>query len=146
MLKYIEETPGFAKKYWTYFCPFCRSLSIDFELKSNLSKLVYLDLNTIGVRIPNHNFPLKIVEKLKKPIITTSVNVHNQKSLNSFKEIKNKFKDIDIISVTEIEDCIGFLNINFKNMKEKNWDVSIMEILSGDLNFREYDRVLSSEA
>ena len=51
------------------------------------------------------------------------------------KRKRDKFKDIDIISVTEIEDCIGFLNINFKNMKEKNWDVSIMEIFSGDLNF-----------
>ena len=64
--------------------------------KSNLSKLVYLDLNTIGVRIPDHDFPLQIVRKFKKPIITTSVNVHNQNSLNSFQEIKNEFNDIDI--------------------------------------------------
>ena len=64
--------------------------------KSNLSKLVYLDLSTIGVRIPNHNFPLEMVKVFKKPIITTSVNVHNQKSLNNFEEIKKQFKNIDI--------------------------------------------------
>ena len=71
--------------------------------KSNLSKLVYLDLSTIGVRIPNHNFPLEIVKAFKKPIITTSVNVHNQKSLNDFKEIKNQFKDIHIFVDEELK-------------------------------------------
>ena len=71
--------------------------------KSNLSKLVYLDLLTIGVRIPNHNFPLEIVKAFKKPIITTSVNVHNQKSLNDFKEIKNQFKDIHIFVDEELK-------------------------------------------
>ena len=71
--------------------------------KSNLSKLVYLDLSTIGVRIPNHNFPLEIVQAFKKPIITTSVNVHNQKSLNDFKEIKNQFKDIHIFVDEELK-------------------------------------------
>ena len=71
--------------------------------KSNLSKLVYLDLSTIGVRIPNHNFPLEIVKAFKKPIITTSVNIHNQKSLNKFEEIKKQFKDIDIFVDEELE-------------------------------------------
>ena len=66
------------------------------EKKSNLSNLVYLDLQTIGVRIPSHNFPLKIVENFKKPIITTSVNAHKKKPLNNFEEIKNEFQDIVI--------------------------------------------------
>ena len=53
----------------------------------------------------------------------------------AMKRIRKKFKDITLISVTEIKDCIGYLNINFKNMKEKNWDVSIMSLFSEDVNF-----------
>ena len=64
--------------------------------KNDLSNLVYLDYTTIGVRIPRHKFPIKVVELLNKPIITTSVNIHNEESLNTFNDIKNKFKNISI--------------------------------------------------
>ena len=64
--------------------------------ESNLSHLVSLNLNTIGIRIPMHNFPLKIVEKIGRPIITTSVNMHNQKSLYKLSDIKATFNKLDI--------------------------------------------------
>ena len=64
--------------------------------ESNLSHLVSLNLNTIGIRIPMHNFPLKIVENVGRPIITTSVNIHNQKSLYKLSDIKATFNKVDI--------------------------------------------------
>ena len=63
---------------------------------SKLSHLVSLNLDTVGIRIPNHDFPLEIVKLLNRPIITTSVNIHNTDSLYDLKEIQNEFKGIDI--------------------------------------------------
>ena len=64
--------------------------------ESNLSDLIYLNFETIGIRIPDHEFPNKIVKYLDRPIVTTSVNVHNKKPLYDLKEIKNKFNKINI--------------------------------------------------
>tara|TARA_B110000116_G_C16643546_1_gene493991 strand:+ start:162 stop:749 length:588 start_codon:yes stop_codon:yes gene_type:complete len=64
--------------------------------ESNLSDLIYLNFETIGIRIPDHEFPNKIVKYLDRPIVTTSVNIHNKKPLYDLKEIKNKFNKINI--------------------------------------------------
>ena len=64
--------------------------------ESNLSSLVFAGSNKIGIRIPNHPFPIKIVEQFKRPIITTSINKHNQKSLNNIQQIKRNFPGINI--------------------------------------------------
>tara|TARA_B100000029_G_C17331749_1_gene871922 strand:- start:553 stop:915 length:363 start_codon:yes stop_codon:yes gene_type:complete len=66
------------------------------KIKSNLSSLVSLDYDSVGVRIPNHNFPIKLVKQFKNPIITTSVNLHNSPPLFDINSIKNMFKDISI--------------------------------------------------
>ncbi len=66
--------------------------------KSDLSNLVSLKLNTVGIRIPEHNFPLEIVKSLNRPIITTSVNIHGQKSLHDLNNISKNFNKINIFS------------------------------------------------
>jgi len=93
MLNKYAECSSFVSEKIKSFLPGPFTFILE-RKKSNLSELVYLDFKTIGIRIPNHNFPLQVVENFKKPIITTSVNVHNEESLNSFEEIKNKFQDI----------------------------------------------------
>ena len=65
---------------------------------SNLSKLVTVNLSTVGIRIPNFKPILEIVNKINRPIITTSVNYHNQSSLNTLDEIKKQFSDISIFT------------------------------------------------
>lgn len=66
-----------------------------FEKKeSDLSSLVTCDSDKIGIRIPQNDFCLKIVEKLKRPITTTSVNFHGKESLKEIKEIKSTFPKI----------------------------------------------------
>ena len=43
----------------------------------------------IGVRIPKHKFT-KTLQKTKKPIVTTSVNLSGQKPANKIREINKK--------------------------------------------------------
>ena len=57
-----------------------------------------LDTGKIGIRIPNSKFITKLVEKINKPIITTSVNIHNSHSLNDIDSIYNNFSFINIFS------------------------------------------------
>jgi len=68
--------------------------------ENNLSDLVTLNLSTIGIRIPNHSFPLEIVRKFKSPIITTSVNIHNSSPLIDINKIIEEFSDFNIFKDT----------------------------------------------
>ena len=63
---------------------------------SNLSSLISLKLKTVGIRIPNHKFSINITKHLNRPIVTTSVNFHNSKPLSNYKEIREKFKNINM--------------------------------------------------
>jgi len=66
-----------------------------FEKKeSDLSSIITCDSNKIGIRIPQNEFCLKVVEKLNRPITTTSVNFHGKESLKKIKEIKSTFPHI----------------------------------------------------
>ena len=82
---------------------------------NDLSPLVTLDLNTVGIRIPNSNFILKVVQKINRPIITTSINVHGEDALNDVKLINKKYPDINIFQNDIIKDSKGSTIIDFSN-------------------------------
>lgn len=62
----------------------------------NISPLVQNKSKKIGIRIPDNSFCLKLLKKFKKPIITTSVNIHGQSAMNDINEINKIFCNIDI--------------------------------------------------
>ena len=64
--------------------------------KHNLSKLIQNNSKLIGIRIPNHEFTIKLVENLLGPIITTSVNIHGHKPLIDIYDIKKAYPMIKI--------------------------------------------------
>ncbi|MAW75294.1 MAG: threonylcarbamoyl-AMP synthase [Candidatus Marinimicrobia bacterium] len=70
--------------------------------KSNLCNLVTLELDTIGIRIPEHFFPCNLVKLINKPIITTSVNLHNTKNLIKIDDFLNFFPEINIFEDSNI--------------------------------------------
>ena len=83
---------------------------------NNLSKLVQNDSSLIGIRVPNHYFPRKIVKKINKPIITTSINKHGNKTLNKISLIKNNFPNIDIFEDEKHIKSSGSTIINFSKL------------------------------
>ena len=56
--------------------------------ENDLSPLVQNGSNKIGIRIPNHFFPIKLIKLLKNPIITTSINRHGNEALNDVTQIE----------------------------------------------------------
>ena len=81
---------------------------------SDLSKLVSLNFNTIGIRIPNTSFILDVVKQINRPIITTSVNLNGEVPIQSSSEIKkygngiNKFIDNSINTKSNGSTIINF--------------------------------------
>ena len=48
---------------------------------------------TIGLRIPNHTFCLKLLNAIKMPLISTSINRSGQEPLNEYSQIAQEFTD-----------------------------------------------------
>ena len=46
----------------------------------------------------------------------------------ALKRFRKNFNDITLFSLNDIKDCEGYLNINFKNVKEKNWVISRLNL------------------
>ena len=64
--------------------------------KSSLSPLVQNGSPKIGIRIPDHFFPVQLVKLLGKPIITTSINRHGKEPLNDVTQVEIDFPNVDI--------------------------------------------------
>ena len=60
---------------------------------SKISKKWLSKDNTIGIRIPDHNVPKKIIDKCNFPIFCTSANISGQKSYKNIKDIIKKFRN-----------------------------------------------------
>ena len=69
---------------------------------TDLSKLITLNLSTVGIRIPKHDFCLNLINKIKKPIVTTSINKHGNKPLNTINDIQNNFPQINLFKDDKI--------------------------------------------
>ena len=87
---------------------------------NNLSNLITLDLDTVGIRIPDHNFCLDLINLIKKPIVTTSVNIHGEKTLNNTSDISLKFPSISIFKDDKInKKSNGSTIVTFTEKNEK---------------------------
>ena len=64
--------------------------------KSDLSFLVQNGSSSIGIRIPDHFFPVKLVKLLGRPIITTSINRHGTDPLNDVTQVEVDFPNVNI--------------------------------------------------
>ena len=107
-------------------------VSIENKLKSNatviapvksniVSKLVMGNGDTLGIRLPNHSFCIKLANQYFNPITTTSVNRSGNKPHSNPREIELEFSN-------EIELCIDDGVIKGKSSKiykyeNKSWKV-----------------------
>lgn len=70
--KYAVITP-LARKLAEKFLP--GKLTLVLEAKDTLPKEITAGTGTVGIRIPNHPVPIRLVRELGKPITATSANV-----------------------------------------------------------------------
>ena len=81
--------------------------------QNELSPLVQNGSPKIGIRIPDHFFPIKLTQLLKKPIISTSINRHGTEPLNDVTQVEIDFPNIDIFEDSIHNPSIGSTIIDF---------------------------------
>jgi L-threonylcarbamoyladenylate synthase len=94
LLKYVEIVSekhiDFLIKIWP------NPISVILKVNSQTRKIYGSD--TMSFRIPNHKFCLNLLEKIKMPLISTSVNHTGQEPLTSYDIIIQEFgKDVDTV-------------------------------------------------
>ena len=87
--------------------------------QNELSHLVQNGSSQIGIRIPDHFFPIKLIQLLKKPIITTSINRHGKQALNDVTQVEIDFPNVDIFEDPAHTPSIGSTIIDFSTLPGK---------------------------
>lgn len=80
--------------------------------KKNVSELITNGLDTVGIRIPDNDIALKIIEKFGKPIITTSANISRKPSPQSLREVDI---NADFVVQGECKYKLGSTIVDLKN-------------------------------
>ena len=87
--------------------------------QNDLSPLVQNGSLKIGIRIPAHFFPIKLIQLLGKPIITTSINRHGTEPLNDVTQVEIDFPNIDIFEDSSHTPSIGSTIIDYSSSLPK---------------------------
>ena len=99
-----DEMPSFFPGQYTALLP---------AKQNELSPLVQNGSPKIGIRIPNHFFPIKLIQLLEKPIITTSINRHGTEPINDVTQVEIDFPNVDIFEDSNHTPSIGSTIIDF---------------------------------
>ena len=83
----------------------------------NISPLVTWNSDKIGIRIPDHPFPLSLVKESQLPITTTSINRHNKEPLNDVTQIELDFPNVEIFEDHDLKNSLGSTIIDFTMKK-----------------------------
>ena len=86
---------------------------------NELSPFVQNGSPNIGVRIPDHFFPVKLVKMLGKPIITTSINRYGNDFLNDVTQVEIDFPNVDIFEDSSHTPSKGSTIVDFSTSPPK---------------------------
>ena len=86
---------------------------------NELSPFVQNGSPNIGIRIPDHFFPVKLVKMLGKPIITTSINRHGNDPLNDVTQVEIDFPNVDIFEDSSHTPSKGSTIVDFSTSPPK---------------------------
>lgn len=76
-------------------------VSIILNLNNRARELFFQD--SAAFRVPDSNFCTKLLQEIKLPLISTSVNKSNEIPMNNPVEIINEFKDVDAVFYSDKE-------------------------------------------
>lgn len=87
---YVEEIPPIA---YDLIDSWEKPLTIVYEGAKNLAKSLIRDDNTVAIRVSRDEFSQKLIEKLGKPLISTSANESGEPAPLFFRSIEHKILD-----------------------------------------------------
>lgn len=84
---YINEIPEIA---WDLIELTEKPLTIIYSNAKNLAKNLIAQDGSVGIRISEDEFNQKLIQRFKKPIVSTSANISGEKSPQNFSEISQE--------------------------------------------------------
>ncbi|NEW81978.1 MAG: threonylcarbamoyl-AMP synthase [Mariniphaga sp.] len=92
---YISEVPEIA---WELIEVADTPLTIIYPGAKNLAVNLVANDGSIGIRITNEAFTQQLIQRFRKPVVSTSANISGQKSPQNFAEISEEIKkSVDFI-------------------------------------------------
>lgn len=84
---YIDEVPEIA---WDLIEMTDKPLTIIYSGAKNLAPNLIASDGSIGIRITNEAFTQQLIQRLRKPLVSTSANISGQKTPQNFDEISQE--------------------------------------------------------
>lgn len=102
----VESIPFVCNKVIERLWP--GPLTIVFDAKPSISKLITAGTGKVGIRYSNHPFVQALLEEYKHPITATSANISGEKSSYNVQNIKDYFgNDVFVIDGGNLEEKIS---------------------------------------
>jgi len=89
ILSYIEEMPEVA---WNLIDFAEKPTTIIYDRAKNLASNLIAEDGTIGIRITKEAFTQKLIQRFRKPLVSTSANISGVVSPQNFSEISDEIK------------------------------------------------------
>lgn len=86
--KYVKDIGELEKKLIRRYWP--GKLTILFNKNDNISKLITSGSDLVGIRFPNNDGLIKLINMLDKPIISTSCNISSKDVITSVNKIEKE--------------------------------------------------------
>ena len=86
---YVFEVPEIA---WDLIDVSDKPLTIIYPGAKNLAVNLIAPDGSIGIRLTNEPFTQQLIQRFRKPIVSTSANISGQKAPNNFNEISEEIK------------------------------------------------------
>jgi len=83
---YVNDVPEIAYTLIEYAE---NPLTIIYSNAKNLARNVVHEDGSIGIRVPNHNFCQQLIQRFRKPIVSTSANLSGEPSPENFSQISD---------------------------------------------------------
>lgn len=87
---YVSDVPEVAYDLIEYAE---KPLTIVFSNAKNLAANVINSDGSVGIRIPKHDFCQQLIQRFRKPIVSTSANISGQPTPRFFNEISDEIKE-----------------------------------------------------
>ncbi len=87
---YVKEMPEIA---WDLIELTEKPLTIIYSGAKNLAKNLIAEDGSIGIRISKDDFNQKLIQRFRKPIVSTSANISGEKAPQNFSEINQEIID-----------------------------------------------------
>jgi L-threonylcarbamoyladenylate synthase len=94
LLPYVLDWPPLAEKLSKDFWP--GGLTIILKKSFKVPDYVVSNMDTVGIRVPNHPVILKILEEYGKPIATSSANLSGNASSNTGRHVAEELQYTDL--------------------------------------------------